>query len=77
MNKNNDMTQIISINKIPIPVQDSNLGSRTLKTILYKKNNEYACSQGIGEDDWVINNGTMINVEDALNNYFKDEINTI
>jgi len=71
MNKNNEMTQIISVNKISIPVQDSNLGSKILKTILYVKNNEYACSQGIGEDDWVISNGTIINLEDAMNHYFK------
>jgi hypothetical protein len=70
MNNKKDMVEIIKVSKISIPVQNNNLGSEILKTILYKKNNQYCCSQGIGEDEWVINNGTMINVQDAFQVYF-------
>lgn len=51
------MIEILNVNKEIIPAQDSILGTITIKTILYKKDDKYSCAQGIGDDDWICSNG--------------------
>jgi hypothetical protein len=68
-----NMTDIININKHNIPTQSHELGALTVKTILYIKDKKYYCTQGIGEDEWVINNGRLLGFLET-NFYFNNLI---
>lgn len=68
------MIEIININKQSVPAQDSTLGALTIKTILYKQNDKYCCSQGIGDDEWICTNGSIVSYEHATM-YFQNIYN--
>lgn len=58
-------TKILQILKTTYPSESSNLGAITIKIILYKKNNNFGCSVGEGEPNWVIENGRVLEFEEA------------
>lgn len=57
------------IKKIFIPMQDSEIGTLALK-IIYMPDQDKAYF-GIGEDEWVIKNGVLIDEASYILNYLK------
>lgn len=57
--------KIIQVLKTCYPSETSSLGSVTIKIVLYKKNEEFGCSVGEGEPDWIVDNGRVLNFNEA------------
>jgi hypothetical protein len=62
--------KILQVLKTSYPSESSNLGSVTIKIILYKKNEEFGCSVGEGEPEWVVDNGRVLDFNEAYT-FFK------
>lgn len=59
------MIEIIACKNVLVPTQNSNLGSISVRAVVFKKNNYYSAAIGIGEDNWIANNGILLSWDEA------------